>query len=631
MAETLTELKAKITTDASGLKSGLSSAEKQTEESSKRMSDSLKQVGVAMAASGAAITAALGMMGKAAIDEEINVKRLATTIENSGTAYDSVKDSLEAVIATTQRKTGIADTEQRNILNRLLLVTNDYNKALELMPTVLDLAAAGEMDATTAATYLGKAYLELEDGAEEVSVRFGQASLQFKNMEDIQNRVAGSAENLKNPLSALKATVGDVGEAIGATLTPMIEDAVDKIYDITLKIQDWVKENPELAANLTKIALALGVFLGVVGTALLLIPKLKAAWVTLQFVFTASPWGAIIAGIALLIAAGIALYKNWDTVTHFFEDAWSNIKQFFLEGVDFVLSTLEKFVGFIPGLKDKIADAREAIGGMIEAEKIDRDARDAERALREVEEALEETTEVSEEMTDATEEQTEAVRDNVDALEEQKAALEETRDKLQRMREEYEYARSDAGRLNITVEDVTFALFDMGLTTAEVEDKFIELGDDADNVNKVLEAFGLTAQEINDILEAQKTKVDNLNNSYSAMSKSASTYSGPTFAKDIEYQNGTPVLTYEQTLAYQHGQLDIPGFATGGVVPGTIGTPVLATVHGGETIIPANESMGGITVNFTQPVFFDREDDMNRFVDKISKTLDRKYRLSGRL
>ncbi len=74
----------------------------------------------------------------------------------------------------------------------------------------------------------------------------------------------------------------------------------------------------------------------------------------------------------------------------------------------------------------------------------------------------------------------------------------------------------------------------------------------------------------------------------------------------------------------------VGAFASGGVVPGIAGQPYLATVHGGETIIPTNESrdnMGNVVVNFTQPVFFDREDTMNRFVDMISKGIDRKQRL----
>jgi len=71
----------------------------------------------------------------------------------------------------------------------------------------------------------------------------------------------------------------------------------------------------------------------------------------------------------------------------------------------------------------------------------------------------------------------------------------------------------------------------------------------------------------------------------------------------------------------------IHGYATGGIVPGPIGAPILATVHGGETIIPANESMGGVTVNISGPLFMEREDQMNQLVDKISKGIDRKQRL----
>ena len=70
----------------------------------------------------------------------------------------------------------------------------------------------------------------------------------------------------------------------------------------------------------------------------------------------------------------------------------------------------------------------------------------------------------------------------------------------------------------------------------------------------------------------------------------------------------------------------IRGFATGGIVPGPLGAPQLAMVHGGETIIPP-ESNGGVVVNFSQPVFFDREDTMNRFVDLIRRGIQRQDRI----
>lgn len=45
---------------------------------------------------------------------------------------------------------------------------------------------------------------------------------------------------------------------------------------------------------------------------------------------SANPIGLVIAGIAALIAAGIALYNNWGKVTAFFSNAWAGIKELFL-------------------------------------------------------------------------------------------------------------------------------------------------------------------------------------------------------------------------------------------------------------------------------------------------------------
>jgi hypothetical protein len=50
----------------------------------------------------------------------------------------------------------------------------------------------------------------------------------------------------------------------------------------------------------------------------------------------------------------------------------------------------------------------------------------------------------------------------------------------------------------------------------------------------------------------------------------------------------------------------VRGFNTGGIVPGPIGKPQLAMVHGGETILPTHkpgfEGMGGETKNFAPQV-----------------------------
>ncbi len=42
----------------------------------------------------------------------------------------------------------------------------------------------------------------------------------------------------------------------------------------------------------------------------------------------------------------------------------------------------------------------------------------------------------------------------------------------------------------------------------------------------------------------------------------------------------------------------IPRFATGGTVPGPVGAPVLAVVHGGEEVVPVGGGGSGVTFQF---------------------------------
>jgi hypothetical protein len=53
-------------------------------------------------------------------------------------------------------------------------------------------------------------------------------------------------------------------------------------------------------------------------------------------------------------------------------------------------------------------------------------------------------------------------------------------------------------------------------------------------------------------------------------------------------------------FAFKWVEDNIPGFANGGIVPGPLGAPMLAVVHGGEQILPAVASG---TVNYWQPTF----------------------------
>jgi len=71
---------------------------------------------------------------------------------------------------------------------------------------------------------------------------------------------------------------------------------------------------------------------------------------------------------------------------------------------------------------------------------------------------------------------------------------------------------------------------------------------------------------------------------------------------------------------------DLLGFQEGGVVPGPIGAPMPAIVHGGETVIPANKN-AGISITITGNTFIGEED----FADRVGDILFKQLQLNAKI
>ncbi len=354
------------------------------ERKAESIKTALNGISMAWLGVGAAIIGGMGLMTKSAAEEEANINRLSIALKNVGVSYDNVKASLEEVITATQRKTGIADDEQRDVLSRLLLVTNDYNKALSLLPLTLDLAAAGQMDTSTAATYLGKAMLELEGGAESVTVRLGQASMQFSSLADIEARVGGAAQAAVNPLTVLKNELSDITEKLGGLILPTLKSLVDAFIPVVDKIKEWVDKNPELVKAIMAASLAIA---GIITAVFALKGALLLLGSTANLVF-----GGILIAVGALVTGAVLLWQNWDKVGHFFADMWSNMKNAALHAIDTILAGLQFLLGWIPGWGDKFDEARSKISGMIEANKVARDMADIERSANELKDSINEVS-----------------------------------------------------------------------------------------------------------------------------------------------------------------------------------------------------------------------------------------------
>lgn len=194
----------------------------------------------------------------------------------------------------------------------------------------------------------------------------------------------------------------------------------------------------------------------------------------------ANPIGLIIMGIAALVAAGIALWKNWDKVKAFFLKAWVSMKIAVLTSVEKILGGLSKFMGWIPWLGDKIQDAHDAISNMIDEEKVT-------KAALGVKKALEETGETAEEAG-------EKVRELADKYENYIVSVE-------KLIEAQEFAQTEAGKLGLTMDDLKEYMIAAGrgadLATLSYED-WLRIGED---VNEFARHFNINLEDLADTSE----------------------------------------------------------------------------------------------------------------------------------
>lgn len=81
-----------------------------------------------------------------------------------------------------------------------------------------------------------------------------------------------------------------------------------------------------------------------------------------------NPIGIAITALGLLVVAGIAVYKNWDTVKYYGLQAWGNLKFGVLKAIDAIAGAYEKLYGWMPVLGNKIREVHAKIRKSIEEE-----------------------------------------------------------------------------------------------------------------------------------------------------------------------------------------------------------------------------------------------------------------------
>jgi len=169
---------------------------------------------------------------------------------------------------------------------------------------------------------------------------------------------ANKAAALTDAMHRMDEATSGVKMAIAEQLIPALMPLIDNITKIIKGITSWTKEHPKLTMVITLGATAFGALLVVLGTFLLLMPGITAATAAFGITLNAAIWPItlIALGIAALIAIGVLLWKNWDTIREkaimvwngivdFFKGIWERITGLFRDHWDKILAILFPAVG----------------------------------------------------------------------------------------------------------------------------------------------------------------------------------------------------------------------------------------------------------------------------------------------
>lgn len=296
-------------------------------------------------------------------------------------------------------------------LDALGVKTTDANGKMKSFPAILkELNAAMSGMSESARANFTKTIFETEamSGALVLMEQAGSGALD-KFLGSVQD--VGSAEsvaskqidNLKGDVTILNSAMQEMALKIYDSVKPALRAFAQQATEIVTRIGAWAKENPGLVQKIVAVAGAVAAFtaaalpmLAALKTAQFIFALIKApilaaraaimavrmGWIlytgattagtvatksaraaqiafaaaakimaaaqwALNAAMSANPIGLVIAGIAALIAIGVLLYKNWDTIKEKVLDLWAAFSKTFPEAAGLIKKVFGTVFGVV--------------------------------------------------------------------------------------------------------------------------------------------------------------------------------------------------------------------------------------------------------------------------------------------
>ncbi len=552
------------------------------------LSSTFKKVGLGITAFGGALTGVLTTTGLYSARVEV----LGTVMENIGKVSGISNDVLyeqEKII----RDLGITTKEAREILTLFMQGQLDVAQASKIARVAQDLAVIAGVNSSEAAKTLTEAIISqqpmllknfgivknLNEIYETYAITIGKTADDLTDIEKRQAMVNTILSEGGKVAGTYEAAMGDVGKqltslpryideaklAFGQAFLPVIEKVVQALTSL---FKWFTSLSPETQRLATYIIMGVAAFALILGPILLLIgylPALSAGFaiITGAFGLLMLKITLIIAAIGLLVAAGIWLYKNWDKVKDFFIQTWEGIKIIVSEVVNSIIS-------FIQSLWNNIVNVFNEIGYFLYGVVLLWAS-----ILRPIWQPI------------------------VDA----------TLFAFNWLKEQIQTISNFMSEVFAKLKEILFPIW-QGLME-NIKEVWNAIAEYFSSIwESIKNTFSSAIEWLINKIQPLLSLVDRVQSVASSVSSSVGGFiqSNISAIRDIGKSGYMP-------------------FQEGGIVPGAIGAPVPALVHGGETIIPAGKSLGNIYLTITGNTFMSDRQAAEQIFNSVLSQLKKQTRL----
>ncbi|MBB3141225.1 phage tail tape measure protein [Halomonas organivorans] len=312
-------------------------------------------------------TAMAGILGNIGIQGEM-----------AGTAMRAMKNRLTnptKAAAGVMQDLGLQVADTQGNMRDLPAILSDIEQATAGLGNVERTSALQEIFGVEA----GSGMSELVDAMGE-----GRLTELIEAVRHAQGENAGMArtmaDNIGGDLKALNSAWQEIGITLTDTNQGPLRELIQKVTAVTRAVGDWMKENPELTAQIATAAAGVAGLVAVGGALTLMLASLLGPIVTVRYglamlgIQTGGLGGRIYAftsrilpalgkgllwvgrimatvgralllnpiGLAITAIAGAAylIYRHWDGIAAFFRNRWADVKAAFQEGAGAVVTLL---------------------------------------------------------------------------------------------------------------------------------------------------------------------------------------------------------------------------------------------------------------------------------------------------